>query len=98
MKVKNYPINCPGIKDSENRPYRIAEIGVDRHGHLAVFLWCRLHGQPHSCKIEQLLQSWRDILAGDEQGLQSYRATLKKALMNVEADLEDLADQKKTAG
>ena len=98
MSGKSYPINCPGMKDNENRPYRIAEIGVDRHGHLAVFLWCRLHGKPHSCKLEQMLQSWREMLAGDEQALQSYKATLKRALVNVEADLEDLAEQDKAAG
>lgn len=96
--AKSYPINCSGLRDSENRPWRLAEIGIDPHGNFVLFLWCRLHGKPHTCKFEQIVQSWREIIAGDEQGLQSFRATLKRTLMNVEADLEDLAEQKKAAG
>lgn len=96
--AKSYPINCSGLKDSENRPWRLAEIGIDQHGNFVLFLWCRLHGKPHTCKFEQLLQSWREMLTDDEQGLQSLKMKLKSAITNIDADLEDMAEQDKAAG
>jgi hypothetical protein len=40
-----------------------------------------------------MLQSWRDMMAGDKMSLAVQVARLKKAIRDLEADLEDLEEK-----
>ncbi len=91
MTSKSYPINCSRNASS---PYRVANIGLDRVNNPHLMLWCKRCSTEHTCRLEQLLQSWRGIMAGNELALLAQLVRLRKAVGDIEADLEDLRLQK----
>ena len=89
---KAFPINCTV---NQQRPNRIAKVGLDDHRMPVLFLWCKRCRTEHKCSLGQLLQSWVEMMAGDKQALTFQQGLLKKALMDVQAALDDL-EQKDT--
>jgi hypothetical protein len=67
----------------------VGKVGYSLSGQLGVFQWCRFHRDYHLCTLEQILHVLCELSDHDGQLRQSYTATLKKALLDVEMDGED---------
>lgn len=85
--MKHYPINCAGTTD-ERRPFKLAVLGVDSHCRAVAYLWCKLHRAEHACRLEQMLASWHEMMADNEQALQVLLATLRSEANKIELELE----------
>jgi hypothetical protein len=90
---KSLPVNCAGSK-TEQRERLLAKIGVDSRHQPVMYLWCRLHRIDHACRLEQMLQTWRELIKGDESAIQAQILRLKKGIRDLESDLEDLRESK----
>ena len=92
--MKSFPINCSVNKD---RPARLAKVALNDHHVPVVFLWCKKCRTEHQCSLSQLMQSWLEMMSGDKQALIFQQGLLKKALVDVQAALEDM-EQPEVAG
>lgn len=85
--MKSHPINCIVNK---TKPARIAKVALDDHHAPVLLLWCKKCHIEHKCSLGQLLQSWGEMMKGDKQALTFHQGQLKKALVDVQAALEDV--------
>ncbi len=90
--TKSYPINCVQTKK------KLGKLGFDDHGKPVLWLWCKEHRIEHICTFASILQSWRGMLAGDRAATLAYLGLLKKAVGDIEADLEDMQEQSEVTG
>lgn len=89
--MKLFPVNCA---NNPAKPYKIGKIGLDDASNPVLHLWCKRCSDEHACRLEQMLASWRQMLEGNEQAICSQIARLKKAIRDLEADLEDIQETK----
>lgn len=82
--TRSHAINCVPTKK------KLAKIGFDDYGKPVIWLWCKEDRVEHVCTFASMLQSWRGMLAGDRKALLAYLGLLKKAVGDIEADLEDV--------
>lgn len=92
MSGKSYPINCAMTK----KPLLLAKIGFNDYVKPVIWLWCKFDRLEHTCTLANMLQSWRDIAKGDRMALSNYQAILKKAVCDIEADIEDCRAEENT--
>lgn len=90
--TKRCPINCVQTHK------RLAELCLDDQYKPVLFLWCKNHRTEHVCSLATMTQSLREMAKGNKQALIVQQAVLRKALGDVEADLEDLTEQEKAVG
>lgn len=88
--MKSYPINCTINK---LKPAKLAKVALDDHHAPILLLWCKKCRCEHKCSLPNLLQSWLGMMQGDKQALVFHQGQLKKALVDVQAALEDLEEQ-----
>jgi len=81
-------------------PHGIAKVGIDDYHQAIILLLCRRHRARKSvCSLGNLLQGWRELCKDDAKATQAYLTQLKKAVLDVESDVEDGQEQqKKVAG
>lgn len=91
------PIECKRSVTPLHKPLQIGQIGITQSNVPAIFLYCRGHRSFHASTLPGLLQSWREMFAGDEAGLRGYKSILEKAILNLDADLEDMETKKESA-
>ena len=91
-KAKMLPIFCAHERE---HTHKVGEIGYSTDGKPVLLLHCRRHRQESQCQLPYLFQAWRDLAHGDEALLQAQITRFKKAVLDLETDLEDVQQQKK---
>lgn len=88
-KSQMLPIFC--TQDKEH-PHKVGMIGFNDYGIPIISVQChRHHNKISMINLATMLQSWRDLLSlhGDIQAIEVFQSRLKKALGDLEADLQD---------
>ena len=90
-KSKMLPVNCMIDKV---QPHRVGAVGYDVYGKPILTVLCRRHDTISSCSMMTLLQTWREMARGDEKMMQAQLTRLRKAVLDLETDLEDMKQEK----
>ena len=86
-RIKTLPVFC--VREEEH-PHNIGNVGLNLYNTPVLLLWCRRHKMDSSCSASTLLQAWRDLVRGDRAAMQAHLTSLKKAVLDLETDLEDM--------